>query len=144
MLIVTPLNVIQAPNSWAPLGVSYWTVTGSVAADLWGLLQIDDSLGRRPYIAAAGASMQAVFQRGDLIGVSPAGIPPTTTPNQYTVTKNIVFDSQNRALIKIPLTSQDAANVISGTVVFTLTEGATVNKWVANWAVKKLNTTAGL
>lgn len=144
MLLVSPINVISAPNSWAPLSVSYWTVTGGIAKDIWGLLQIKDELGTRPYIAATGATMQAVFQRGDLIGVAATGSPPTMTPNAYTVTKTIAFDSQNRALVKIPLTAQDATNIISGTVVFTLTEGATVNKWVMNWGVKKLNTTAGM
>lgn len=144
MLLVTPINMICAPNSWAPLGVSYWTVTGGIATELWGVLQIQDSLGTRPYVAASGATLQAVFQRGDLIGVSPKGIPPTTTPNELTVSKVMIFDSQNRSLVRIPLTAQDATNVISGTVIFTLTEGANVNKWVANWAIKKLNTTAGL
>lgn len=144
MLLVTPLNVISAPNAWAPLSVSYWTITGGIAKDIWGLLQIQDELGTRPYTAAVGATMQAVFQRGDLIGVAATGSPPTMTPNSYTVTKTISFDSQNRALVRIPLTAQDATNIISGTVVFTLTEGTTINKWVMNWGVKKLNTTAGL
>lgn len=144
MLVMTPINMIAAPNAWAPLGLSYWTVTGGVATDIWAVLQIDDTLGRRPYTAAVGAVFQAVFQRGDLIGVAATGIPPTITPNQLTVTKTLVFDAQNRTLVKIPLTTQDATNIISGTILFTLTESALVNRWAANWAIKKLNTTAGL
>lgn len=144
MLAVSPINMISPPNFWAPLGSIFWTVTGGVAQDVWGVLQITDSLGTRPYIPAAGATLQAVFQRGDLIGVSPKGLPPTTTPNSLTVSKTAILEAQNRSLIRIPLTMQDSTNIISGTIVFTLTEGASVNKWVMNWAVKKLNTTAGM
>lgn len=133
-LSLIPINVVSAPNYWAPLGVNYWEVTGGVSKDIWGSLQVEDTLGTRPYIPISGAQLQAVFQRGDHIGGN------TTT---LTVTKIAALDTSNRSLAKIALTAQDATSIISGTIVFTLTEGSIQYKWVQNWAVKKLNTSAG-
>lgn len=142
-LFISPIDMTLEPNFYAPTGKQYWTVTGGVATDLWGVLQISDNLGTRPYIPAVGATLTALFQRGELIGVMTVGVPPTATPNNNTVNKTCVLSAQNRSLLKMSLTSQEATNITSGSVVFTLTEGTTVNKWVMNWGMKKLNTTAG-
>jgi len=126
--------LVLAPNSWAPTGQSYWIITAGVACELAALLTIQDSLGTRPYTPASGATLQAVFQRGDSIGGN------TTT---LTVTKTAAIDVNNRSLSKISISAADADKIISGTIVWTLTEGTAVNRWTQNWAVKKLNTTAG-
>ena len=134
MLTLTPINLVQAPNHWMPLGTIHWTVTANVATSLWGLLQIQDSMGQRPYIPASGSTMTAVFQRGDMIGGG---------GNVQTTTKTAILNTNFRAIAEFQLTSQDATNITSGTVVFTLFEGGTEIKWAQNWACKKLNTTAG-
>jgi hypothetical protein len=130
-----PINMVAAPNSWAPTKETFWVVTDAMATDLWGQLIIVDSMGSRPYVPKIGSGLQAVFQRGDYIG--------NVTSQNLTVTKAGVLDADFRAIFKLPLTAQDATNIISGTIVFTLTEGAVVQKWSQNWAVKKLNTSAG-
>lgn len=142
-LILTPIEMLQAPNLWSPTGNTFWQVVGGVAVDLWGVLQVIDNLGTRPYTPSVGATLQAVFQRGDLVGVPFLGLPSTQTPNTYTVTKTCTFDTNNRSLIKMGITAQEATNITSGTIVFTLTQGSAVEKWAQNWAVQKLNTTAG-
>lgn len=131
---VVPIEMILAPNSWK-VSTDKWTVTAGLADDLWGQITISDALGVRPYVPALGSTLQAVFQRGDYIG--------SITNQHLTVTKVALMDTNFRSLVKIALTADEATNIISGTVVFTLTEGTSVEKWTQNWAVKKLNTTAG-
>jgi hypothetical protein len=131
---VVPIDMILAPNSWK-VAVEKWTVTAGVADDLWGQITITDALGVRPYVPALGSTLQAVWQRGDYIG--------SITNQGLTVVKVAVMDSNFRSLVKFSISSADATNIISGTVVFTLTEGTNVEKWTQNWAVKKLNTSAG-
>ena len=132
---VMPITMISSPNAWVPTKDTFWTVTGATAIDLWGQLVTVDALGVRPYIPALGSSLQAVFQRGDFIG--------NIVNQQLTVTKTCLMDSNFRAMVKIALNPTEATNVISGTIVFTLSEGAVVNKWAQSWSVKKLNTSAG-
>ena len=135
LLKVVPINMITAPNFWSVSKETSWSITAGQATDLWGLLTVVDSLGTRPYVPALGSSLQALFQRGDYIG--------SITNQQLSVTKTAVMDTNFRALVKFAIVAQEATNIVSGTVVFTLTEGAAVNKWGANWAIKKINTTAG-
>ena len=134
MISLIPIQIAQAPNVWTPLQNKFWTVTANMTSTLQGFLQTDDPYGKRPYVPALGATLQAVFQRGDNIGGN------TTT---LTVTKLATFDVNFRSLATFTLTAQDATNVISGTVLFTLTEGSSIQQWSQNWAVKKLNTSAG-
>jgi hypothetical protein len=134
-LKVIPVNMVAAPNSWAPTKDTFWSVTDAIAVDLWGLLTISDTLGIRPYVPIAGSVLSAVFQRGDYIG--------STNSQNLTVNKTAVMNSDFRSLVKIPITSDEATKIISGTVVFTLAEGSSVKKWGQNWSVKKLNTSAG-
>jgi hypothetical protein len=135
MFKVVPINMVLAPNHWVPSKDAFWTVTGGQAIDLWGELVISDSLGDRPYVPASGASLTATFQRGDFIG--------STTNKMLTVTKPCQLDTSFRALFKIQVSAQDATNIISGTVIFDLTEGGSSSRWTASWLVKKLNTSAG-
>ena len=132
---VQPINMITPPNAWANSKDNFWVVTDAVAIDLWGILTISDAMGSRPYVPAAGASLQATWMRGDYIG--------SITNQQLTVNKVASFDTNFRALVKISLIAQEATNVISGTIMFTLTEGSIINKWNQSWACKKLNTGAG-
>jgi hypothetical protein len=127
--------MILPPNNWAPTKDTFWPVTANQAIDLWGILQINDAIGLRPYVPASGASLSAVFQRGDFIG--------SVTSQNLTVTKTASLDPNFRALAKISLTAAEASNVTSGTIVFTLTEGTAVQQWTANWSIKKLNCSAG-
>lgn len=135
LLKLIPVNVISAPNFWSATKESFWTVTANQPNDLWGLLTIVDSLGSRAYVPALGSTLQILFQRGDYIG--------SITNQNLSVTKTAAMDTNNRALMKIGLIAQEATNIISGTAVFTLTEGAVVQKWTQNWAIKKINTSAG-
>lgn len=132
---IIPINMISSPNSWVATKDTFWTVTDAMAIDLWGQLVTVDAIGTRPYIPALGAGLQAVFQRGDYIG--------SINNQNLTVTKAAAIDPNFRAMVKIALTAPDATNVISGTIVFTLTEGSVVHKWAQGWSVKKLNTSAG-
>ena len=127
--------MISAPNFWSATKESFWTVTANQPNDLWGLLTIVDSLGTRPYVPILGSTLQILFQRGDYIG--------SVTNQALSVTKTATMDTNNRALMKIGLVAAEATNVISGTAVFTLTEGAVVQKWNQNWFLKKINTSAG-
>lgn len=131
---VIPIEMIKTPNYWKPSTLK-WEVTGGIADDLWGQIVISDALGTRPYVPAAGSVLQAVFQRGDYIG--------SITNQNLTVIKVCQLDTDFRSLVKIALTAAEATQIISGTVVFTLTEGAIVEKWTQNWCIKKLNTSAG-
>lgn len=112
-------------------------MTGGVAIDLWGVLQIEDSLGKRSYTPLAGSTLAVLFQRGDNIGY----VGNAATPLSFT--KTAINDPNNRSLWRIALTAQDATTATSGTLVFTLTEGGAPQKWVGNWALRKLNTSAG-
>ena len=135
ILQVVPINMIAAPNFWSTSKDKFWQVTGGQAVDLWGMLTVVDSLGTRPYVPAPGSNLQILFQRGDYIG--------TVNNLQLSVTKTAAMDANFRAIVKFSLVSQEATNVTSGTVVFTLTEGVVVNKWAQNWAIRKLNVSAG-
>ena len=135
ILKMIPINVVSSPNYWNYSKDSFWTVTGGVAADLYGLLTIVDAMGNRPYVPAVGSGLVATFQRGDYTG--------SITNQHLTVVKSGAMDANFRSMIKISLTADEATNVTSGTVLFMLTEGANVVKWSQNWSVKKLNTSAG-
>ena len=136
MMKVFPVNMISAPNFWAPTTETYWQVTAGIPVVLWGQLGIVDQLGTRPYVPAAGATLAALFQRGDFIG--------SITNQNLSVTKTATLDPNFRALINFSLSAADATNVMSGTVVFTLVEGGTTSQqWVQNWFTKKFNCTAG-
>lgn len=134
MLNLQPISLVTPPNYWTPIPDKFWTITGSMAYSMQGLLQVNDPFGTRPYVPASGAVLTAVFQRGDhLYGQSAT----------LTVTKNAALDANFRSLATFTLTTQDTTNIISGTVQFTLTEGAAVQQWVQNFAVKVVNTFAG-
>ena len=169
-LALLPIQLISAPNVYCALNTTYWPITGGVAIVLAGLLQQTDTLGTRPYVPAVGATLMAVFQRGDGIGQvpnPPSGFPFNISPgqpmgpgyplypppaqnglqpspsNQQTVVRQATLDTNFRALATVALTQQDNSAVISGTILFTLTEGTTVNQWSQAWSAKKINTAPG-
>lgn len=135
LLKMIPINLITAPNFWSVSKETFWSITSGQATELWGLLTIVDSLGTRPYVPALGSSLQALFQRGDYIG--------SVSNQQLSVTKSAAMDVNFRAVMKFVIAAPEATNIVSGTAVFTLTEGATINKWGQNWSIKKINTSAG-
>lgn len=135
VLKVVPINMITPPNFWSATKETYWPITANQAVNLWGELTIIDSMGTRPYVPALGAVLQALFQRGDFIG--------SISNQNLSVTKTALLDPNFRALFQLQVAAAEATNIISGTVVFTLTEGLNVQKWTQNWAVKKFNTSAG-
>lgn len=134
-LRVVPINMINSPNYWSPTKETYWPITANTAVNLWGELTIVDSLGTRPYVPALGAILQASFQRGDFIG--------SLTNQSLSVLKTALLDTNFRALFQLQLAATEATNIISGSVVFTLTEGTNVQTWSQHFMAKKFNVSAG-
>lgn len=130
----SPITMISPPNNYLR-GEKAWTVTGGQAVDLWGILEVVDSMGVRPFVLVPGGSIQVTFPRGDFIG-SPVS-------KELTVLKVASLDSNFRALFKISLTAAEATNIISGTVMFKAIEGLVTEIWSQNWFVKKINVGAG-
>lgn len=137
---VIPIDMISAPNYWAPLAEKMWTITSPNAQVLWFSLCVDDALGLRPYSPAAGATIVATFQRSDLISVGTRGTLVNTVQN---VTKNGTFNAQARNICSLSLTPLDAAAVASGSIKLDFTESGVTTTWLQNWAIKKLLTDPG-
>lgn len=140
--IATPLLMVTQPNFFQELADNRWELINPNAQVLWLQLKVDDSLGLRRYIPAAGSLLSVVFQRADDFQMS-------TTPRtklqveSRSITKTATTNMDDRSLWNISLTSQDVAGVLSGTVKFSLTEAGVVNTWVQNYFLKKNMTDPG-
>jgi hypothetical protein len=138
--VAIPIEMIAAPNYYAVLKPAAWTIYHSNAVTLWLRLEINDSVGQRPYTPASGSSLKVEFQRADLYTTDSQRL-LTSTPQ--TIEKTANMSSDNRSLMSVALTASDTEKVVGGTVRFTLTEGTQVSTWVFNYAVKKEKTEAG-
>jgi hypothetical protein len=127
-----PLDMISSPNFYSELDGA-WKITSPNQQTLWFQLNIIDSLGQRRYIAAAGATLTALFRRMDLI-TSQSGKLNQQTQN---ITKTVTFNTSDRSLCSIVLTQQDVQNIVSGGIVFTLVESGTTTQWIEQWIVSK-------
>jgi len=134
-----PLDMISAPNTYAPLAAGLWDVISPNAQSLWFQLQIVDSLGARGYFAATGATLTATFRRMDLLSSVNGSINQTNRD----VVKTITFNAQNKSLAQISMTQADIQNIVSGGILFTLTESGNTTRWIQDWMVKKKLTDPG-
>lgn len=128
-----PLDMINAPNTFAPLTGNIWTIINPNAQTLWFQLQISDSLGDRRYIPAVGATLTATFRRMDIISSINGSINQTNRD----VVKTITFNASDKSLCQIAMTPTDITNIVSGGILFTLTESGQVTRWVQDWIVSK-------
>ena len=142
MFQAIPLDVITAPNFWTELPDNRWVITDPNAQALWFHLHIEDSLGSRSYIPAAGSTMSVIFQRADAFAVDGIRLNRLQHETQ-TVTKAGVVNADDRSLWSISMTSADITGVVSGTVKFELTESGTTTTWIQNYFLKKTMTEAG-
>lgn len=140
---IAPISMISSPNNYTVLKDARWSIVSPNAQDLWGQLQVSDALGLRRYVPASGSTLSVVFQRGDLVSTSSTIRYDRLDTTTRSVTKNATLDSNDRSLIKIAMNTADIQGVMSGTVKFTLTEGAVVTTWVQNWALMKSLTDPG-
>jgi hypothetical protein len=139
MFKVTPIEMITAPNYWAPIPEPRWTVYDPNASVLWGLLVISDSLGERRYIAASGATITATFQKADSLA-------STSGKLVYTAQSIDIlgaFNANDRSLFSITLTADQTKAVVSGTIKFKLIEGSSNTTWVQNHALTKKSANPG-
>ena len=130
---VAALDMIQAPNIFSYIDDNKWAVKGANATVLWGQLFIMDSLSLRRYIPAVGATLQLTFLRADVPG----------TNTSRTLNKLVTFSSDDRSLFSLSLSSSEIDGIVSGGVTFKLTEGASVQTWIQDWAIRKENVTTG-
>lgn len=138
-----PLDMISAPNFWAPAKNNRWELIDPNAVTLWFRLNIVDSLGERSYVTASGAAMTVIFQRADLIQVDRSIIPQKLTNTAQSVTKTASVHATDKSLFSFTLTAQDVQNIVSGTVKFTLVESGVTTTWVQNYLLQKSLTSPG-
>jgi hypothetical protein len=135
---VVPIDMISAPNYWAPLTEARWTITDPNAVTLSLQLEISDSLGERRYILATGGTLTAIFQRADAYSSSnsPAG---SLVQTSQTISISCVVNANDRSLFTLPMTQQQVQGVVSGTVKFSMVESGVTTIWNQNYLlVKKL------
>jgi len=135
-----PIEMMTAPNYWAPLADNRWVITEPSATDLWFNLQISDALGSRPYVPSS-ATLQVTFQRSDLLATS--GDRRSLTSTSRSIVKAATADVDNASLWKIALSASDIEIVVSGTVKFALLEGTIMTTWLQNWVLQKQLTDPG-
>lgn len=140
-----PISLVGDHNYYSPLPNGAWVITDPSQTTLSFRLDIDDSLGQRPYVASAGSLISVIFQRAaniTLSQVTASSFSAQQTESQ-TVTKNATANSSNPSIWSISLTSQDVEAILSGTVKFSLTESSIAKTWLQNWAVEKKLTSKG-
>lgn len=134
-----PLDMISAPNYFAPLAEPRWTILDPNAVTLWFQLYIEDTLGTRRYITASGATMTVAFQRADAFALSQNQLTQTAQGLSLPATAH----ANDRSLFSLALTSQSVQTIVSGTVKFTLVESSVTTTWVQNHALSKKLTAPG-
>ncbi len=137
-----PLDMISAPNYYAPAANGMWVLTNPNQQTLWFSLTLNDSLGQRPYTPGNGATLNLTFQRADLINLSPINN-GTLINTIQTLVKPATAFTANRTLWSVSLNAQDINTALSGTVKFTLTDSGNVTTWLQNWLIKKMQTDPG-
>jgi hypothetical protein len=134
-----PLDMISAPNYFAPLEPSSWNIVSPNTQTLWFGLQVEDSLGARRYMVATGASLTVTFQRADSFTTSQGKL----TQTSQGIDKLASAHANDRSLFSFSLTSQDVGSIVGGTVKFKLIEGATETIWLQNYLITKQLTSPG-
>lgn len=134
-----PLDMISAPNYFAPLAEPRWTIIDPNAVTLWFQLQVSDTLGDRRYMVAGGATMQVTFQRADQISTTQGLL----TNTSQSVVLSATPHANDRSLFSMALTSQQVQTIVSGTVKFKLTESGLDTTWVQDHMLKKMLTNPG-
>lgn len=134
-----PLDMISAPNYFAPLADGRWTVTSPNAVTLWFQLQIEDALGSRRYMTAVGSTLTVTFQRADSY-VSNGG-PLSTSAQSVAVTATP--HANDRSLYSMALTTQNIQLLVSGAVKYRLVEGANDTTWLQDYGIQKKLTNPG-
>jgi hypothetical protein len=140
MFKIQPIDMIAAPNSWAPIKDGVWTVVDPNPTTLWFQVLVVDSLGTRPYATATGASLSVTFRRADLIEQDPQRKLARTAQS---LTKTATFNAQNRSIGSIALTTQDVQKLTSGAAFFSFVESGTTTQWIQDWLVKRVLTSQG-
>ncbi len=128
---VSPIEIITSPNYYSYLKDSQWVVGDGIAATLAGQIWIVDALGSRPYFLPSTANLKVTFLRADT---------PQVVTAAQSIMKTVVPDSLERSIFTFALTTQDAKLVISGSVIFELTDTNLSNinqSWVQNYGVLK-------
>lgn len=140
--LAIPLQVVELPNFFQPLMDDRWIITSPNAQELYFQLSIQDGLGTRRFIPAAGATINVIFQRMDEFQSTPTRFSQLESQTQ-TVTKPAVPNADDRSLWKISLNSDDVQKVRSGTVLFELSQSGTTTKFVQNYFLKRKLTNPG-
>lgn len=133
---VKPIQMISPPSDYALLPDNSWVVTKGKADTLWLSLNKVDVLGERHFVLPSGASFQVIFPRADSV--------THTTPGSVSVTSQSIIKSaspnaEDRSLFNFALTSQEASNIVGGSVRFRLTVGSVITEWVQNYVVRKIS-----
>jgi hypothetical protein len=125
-----PLELISAPNYYSLLPDSQWQVTHGVKAALAGQIWITDSLGARRYVLPATSTLSITFVRADTA---------QQPSSSQSITKAVSINQFDRSLFTFELSAQETQQVISGSVIFNLTDtGAGVSaQWTQNYGLKK-------
>lgn len=129
---VFPVEMISAPNYYSFLKDIQWQLTHNIASSLTGQMWLTDALGSRRYIIPTGASLQVTFLRADTQAVLSVS---------QTVQKIVTINAQDRSLFSFNLSAAESQQVISGSVIFKLTDpgvGALNGEWTQNYGVKKI------
>jgi hypothetical protein len=154
MFKVLALDMVSPPNVFGYADQNVWRLNFDGAATLWGMLYVVDSLSERRYLPVVGGTLQVTFYRADQgnLNQSLANTDPDDIniayeqqvqmhsfwpDNSKNIVKTVVFSVQDASLFSFSLTEQEVKKLHSGTVHFTLTEGAVVTNWNQNWTVRK-------
>lgn len=129
---VKPIDLITAPNFFSYSADNQWVVTHGSACTLAGQLWISDALGLRRYILPTTATLKVSFVRADS---------PQSASVAQTIVKTVSVNAQDRSLFTFNLTTTDTQAIISGSVIFEITDsgvGGMSAQWVKNYGLKKL------
>lgn len=140
--VAKPIQVISAPNYYKELSDGRWEIIDPNTQTLSFQVCIDDELGLRRFIPAAGSTFSVIFQRLATFETQTL-LRGGLKYEDNTVTKTATVNSDDRSLWTITLTQADVQAIRSGTVKFVLTQSSVDSTWVQNYFIKKNLTEAG-
>lgn len=137
------IQMISAPNMFIPHIDNLWSISDSVAVDLWFQITIQDQLGVRRYLPEALSNVQAVFLRPDELSIAQTA-PVKAMAEPKTLTKMAVADPQDSSLYKLAMTLEDVKAIHSGSVKFIITQPTLpIIEYVTDNFLTKTYTSAG-
>jgi hypothetical protein len=145
-LSVLPIDMIAPVNYYAPLPNTQWVITDPNAVTLWLQLDITDTLGTRRYIAATGSTLTATFQRRDKLHqrvISPLYPSGQLIAQPQSISIYCTVNGIDGSLWTMALNPGNIQTIVSGTILFALTENGVVTSWAQDWVIQKNLTTAG-